>query len=36
MVVKPVPGSPEAFAAYLKRDSEKWGAVIKAAHLSIE
>ena len=36
MVVQPLPGSPEAFADYLKKESEKWGKVVKAANLTIE
>jgi tripartite-type tricarboxylate transporter receptor subunit TctC len=36
MVVQPIPGSLEAFAEYLKKDSEKWGKVIREANLKIE
>jgi tripartite-type tricarboxylate transporter receptor subunit TctC len=36
LVVQPLPGSPEAFASYLRKDSEKWAKVIKAANLKIE
>lgn len=36
MVVQPIPGSLEAFAAYLKKDSEKWAKVIREANLKIE
>ncbi len=36
MVVQPIPGSLEAFAEYLKKDSVKWAKVIKAANLKIE
>jgi tripartite-type tricarboxylate transporter receptor subunit TctC len=30
-VVQPLPGSLDAFAGYLRKDSEQWGKVIKAA-----
>ncbi len=36
MVVQPVPGSPEEFAEYLKKDAAKWAKVIKAANLKID
>jgi tripartite-type tricarboxylate transporter receptor subunit TctC len=36
MVVQPIPGSLEAFAAYLKKDSDKWAKVIREANLKIE
>jgi len=36
MVVQPIPGSMEAFAAYLKQDSEKWAKVIREVNLKIE
>jgi tripartite-type tricarboxylate transporter receptor subunit TctC len=36
MVVQPIPGSLEAFAAYLQKDSDKWAKVIKAANLKID
>jgi tripartite-type tricarboxylate transporter receptor subunit TctC len=36
MVVQPIPGSMEAFAAYLKKDSEKWAKVIREANLKID
>jgi tripartite-type tricarboxylate transporter receptor subunit TctC len=36
MVVQPIPGSLEAFAAYLKKDSDKWAKVIKEANLKID
>jgi tripartite-type tricarboxylate transporter receptor subunit TctC len=36
MVVQPIPGSLEAFAAYLKKDSEKWAKVIREANLKID
>lgn len=36
MVVQPIPGSLEAFAEYLRKDSAKWAKVIKAANLKIE
>ena len=36
MVVQAIPGSLEAFADYLKRDSVKWAKVIKAANLKID
>jgi tripartite-type tricarboxylate transporter receptor subunit TctC len=35
-VVQPVPGSLEAFADYLRKDSAKWAKVIKAANLKID
>jgi tripartite-type tricarboxylate transporter receptor subunit TctC len=34
--VQPVPGPLDAFAEYLRRDSAKWGEVIKAANIKIE
>jgi tripartite-type tricarboxylate transporter receptor subunit TctC len=34
--VQPVPGPLDAFAEYLRKDSAKWGAVIRAAHVKIE
>jgi tripartite-type tricarboxylate transporter receptor subunit TctC len=36
LVVQPLPGSQEAFAGYLRKDSAKWAEVIKAANLKIE
>ena len=36
MVVQPMPGPPEAFASYLRKESDKWAKVIKAANLKIE
>jgi len=36
MVVQPIPGSLEGFAAYLKKDSDKWAKVIKQANLKID
>jgi tripartite-type tricarboxylate transporter receptor subunit TctC len=36
MVVQPIPGSLEAFAAYLKKDSDKWAKVIREANLKID
>ena len=36
MVVQPMPGSLEAFADYLRKDSVKWAKVIKEANLKIE
>jgi tripartite-type tricarboxylate transporter receptor subunit TctC len=36
MVVQPIPGSLEAFAEYLKKESDKWAKVIKAANLRID
>ena len=36
MVVQPMPGSLEAFAEYLKKDSDKWAKVIRAANLKID
>ena len=36
MVVQPIPGSLEAFAAYLQKDSDKWAKVVKAANLRID
>ena len=36
LVVQPLPGSQQAFAEYLKRDSAKWAKVIQAANLKIE
>jgi tripartite-type tricarboxylate transporter receptor subunit TctC len=34
--VQPLPGPLDAFADYLRRDSAKWGEVIKAANVKIE
>jgi len=34
--VQPVPGPLDAFAEYLRKDSAKWGEVIKAAKVKIE
>jgi tripartite-type tricarboxylate transporter receptor subunit TctC len=34
--VQPLPGSLDAFAEYLRKDSIKWGEVIKAANVKIE
>ncbi len=34
--VQPVPGSLDGFAEFLRKDSAKWGEVIKAAHVKIE
>jgi tripartite-type tricarboxylate transporter receptor subunit TctC len=34
--VQPVPGPLDAFAEYLRKDSAKWGQVIKAANVKIE
>lgn len=34
--VQPIPGPPDAFAEYLRKDSLKWGEVIRAAHVKIE
>jgi tripartite-type tricarboxylate transporter receptor subunit TctC len=36
MVVQPIPGSLEAFAEYLKKDSDKWAKVIREANLKID
>jgi tripartite-type tricarboxylate transporter receptor subunit TctC len=36
LVVQPVPGSLDAFADYLRKDSARWAKVIKAANLKIE
>jgi tripartite-type tricarboxylate transporter receptor subunit TctC len=36
LVVQPIPGSLDAFAGYLRKDSAKWAKVIDAAHLKIE
>ena len=33
---EPVTGSPSEFAAYVKRESDKWGQVIRAAKISVE
>src|SRR5262249_25890193 len=33
---QPVPGPVDAFAEYLRKDSAKWGEVIKAANVKIE
>jgi tripartite-type tricarboxylate transporter receptor subunit TctC len=34
--VQPIPGPVDAFAEYLRKDSAKWGEVIKAANVKIE
>jgi tripartite-type tricarboxylate transporter receptor subunit TctC len=34
--VQPIPGPLDAFAEYLRKDSAKWGEVIRAAHVKIE
>jgi len=34
--VQPVTGPPEAFAAYLRKESARWGAVIKAANVKLD
>jgi tripartite-type tricarboxylate transporter receptor subunit TctC len=34
--VQPIPGPLDAFAEYLRKDSAKWGEVIRAAHVTIE
>jgi tripartite-type tricarboxylate transporter receptor subunit TctC len=36
LVVTPLPGSQQAFADYLKKQSAKWAKVIKAANLKID
>jgi tripartite-type tricarboxylate transporter receptor subunit TctC len=36
LVVQPIPGSMDAFAAYLQKDSAKWAKVISAANLKID
>jgi len=36
LVVQPIPGSLDAFAAYLHKDSAKWAKVISAANLKID
>ena len=36
LVVQPLPGSLDAFAEYLRKDSPRWSKVIKAANLKIE
>ena len=36
MVVQPIPGSLEAFAEYLQKDSVKWAKVISEANLKID
>src|SRR4029078_13322138 len=36
MVVQPIPGSLEGFAAYLQKDSDTWAKVIKEANLKID
>jgi tripartite-type tricarboxylate transporter receptor subunit TctC len=35
-IVQPLPGSLDAFAGYLRKDSAQWGKVIKAAGLKID
>src|SRR6185295_5803944 len=36
LVVQPIPGSMEAFAEYLHKDSVKWAKIISAANLKID
>jgi tripartite-type tricarboxylate transporter receptor subunit TctC len=36
LAVQPVPGPLDAFAAYLREDSKRWGEVIKNANVKIE
>jgi tripartite-type tricarboxylate transporter receptor subunit TctC len=36
LVVQPIPGSLDAFAEYLHKDSAKWAKVIHAANLKID
>jgi len=36
LAVQPVPGSLDAFAAYLREDSKRWGEVIEKTHVKIE
>jgi tripartite-type tricarboxylate transporter receptor subunit TctC len=36
LVVQPIPGSLDAFAEYLRKDSVKWAKVISAANLKID
>jgi tripartite-type tricarboxylate transporter receptor subunit TctC len=36
LVVQPIPGSLDAFADYLRKDSAKWAKVINAANLKID
>ncbi|MCX7311875.1 MAG: tripartite tricarboxylate transporter substrate binding protein [Alphaproteobacteria bacterium] len=36
LVVQPIPGSLDAFAEYLRKDSAKWAQVINAANLKID
>jgi tripartite-type tricarboxylate transporter receptor subunit TctC len=36
LVVQPIPGSLDAFAEYLRKDSAKWAKVINAANLKID
>jgi len=36
LVVQPIPGSLDAFAEYLRKDSAKWAKVIHAANLKID
>lgn len=36
LVVQPIPGSMDAFAEYLRKDSAKWAKVIKDANLKID
>ena len=35
-VVQPLPGPLDALAAYLRKDSERWAKVIKAANVKID
>jgi tripartite-type tricarboxylate transporter receptor subunit TctC len=33
---EPLTGTPEQFAAYVKREADRWGKVIKAAKISVD
>jgi tripartite-type tricarboxylate transporter receptor subunit TctC len=34
--VQPIVGSPDAFAEYLRKESARWGEVIRAANVKLE
>jgi tripartite-type tricarboxylate transporter receptor subunit TctC len=34
--LEPVSGTPEEFGAFVKREIEKWGSVVRAANVRVE
>jgi tripartite-type tricarboxylate transporter receptor subunit TctC len=35
-LLQPMLGTPEQFAAVIKADAQKWGTIIRNAHLSLQ